>query len=108
MTESNTMVLLATVPQAQKRLSEHLRARRIAVGFTQEGLAKRSGVKLPTLRKFEQKGVISLEGFLKLLMALDALERMMNAIKPENTEFASIDEVLATDKKPTRQKGWRA
>lgn len=35
------------------------------MNLTQEGLAERSGVPLSTLRKFEQKGMISLDSFLK-------------------------------------------
>ncbi|MES9881386.1 MAG: helix-turn-helix transcriptional regulator [Sedimenticola sp.] len=101
------MVSLLTVSKAQKKLPQNLRARRLNTGLTQEGLAKRSGVSLPSLRKFEQKGIISLESFLKLLMVLDALESVVKATLPEQTEFSSIDEVLETNKRPTRKKGWR-
>lgn len=101
------MVSLLTVSKAQKHLTENLRARRLGMGLTQEGLATRSGVSLPSLRKFEQKGIISLESFLKLLMVLGALESVVKATKPEQIEFSSIDEVLKTDKRPPRKKGWR-
>lgn len=77
------------------------------MGLTQEGLADRSGVKLRTLRKFEQKGLISLESFLKLAMALGCLEDIVNAAEPSETEFASIDEVLKDNKIKTPKKGWR-
>ena len=53
--------------KAQKKLAENIRERRLQMELTQEGLAERSGVSLSTLRKFEQKGSISLESFLKLL-----------------------------------------
>ncbi len=100
------MISLLTVPKAQGKLAEYTRARRLATGLTQEGLAKRSGVSLPTLRKFEQKGLISLESFLKLMVVLDGLEPLLDAVKPRKKEFASIDDVLAKDNK-TRKKGWR-
>ena len=77
------------------------------MGLTQEGLANRSGVSLPTLRKFEQKGLISLESFLKLMMVLGGLERIVEASAPEQSAFSTIDEVLKADKKPARKKGWR-
>ena len=93
--------------QAREKLAEHVRARRLAAGLTQQGLAYRSGVKLATLRKFEQKGAISLESFLKLLMALGGLDRVVEAVRPEQAEFSSIDEVLAETRKKTRQRGWR-
>jgi len=77
------------------------------MGLTQAGLARRSGVSLPSLRKFEQKGLISLESFLKLMMVLDGLARVVEASALEQAEFSSIDEVLEADEKPARKKGWR-
>ena len=101
------MVSLITVSKAQKMLVEHTRARRLETGLTQEGLAKRAGVTLPTLRKFEQKGTISLESFLKILLVLDALEQVVEATAPQQTEFTSIDDVLSNNKKKKPKKGWR-
>ena len=101
------MVSLITVSKAQKILAENTRARRLETGLTQEGLAKRAGVSLPTLRKFEQKGLISLESFLKLMLVLDGLEALVEATAPQQTEFSSIDDVLADKAKKKRQKGWR-
>ena len=85
-------------------LAENVRLKRLEMKLTQEGLANRSGVPLPTLRKFEQKGVISLESFLKLQMVLGGLEQIVDATKPSPIEYSSIDEVLA-DKKPARKRG---
>ena len=96
---------LITVSKAQNKLAEHMRTKRLEMELTQEGLANRSGVKLRTLRKFEQQGLISLESFLKLAMALGCLENVVTAVEPFKTNFASIDDVL-TDKK-TPKKGWR-
>ena len=96
---------LLTVSKAQKQLAEQARSKRLEMGLTQEGLANRSGVSLPTLRKFEQKGVISLESYLKLQMALGQLENVVDALKPQQNQFSSIDEVLSERKTP--KKGWR-
>ncbi len=100
------MVSLLTVSKAQKQLAEYTKTRRLGMGLTQKGLSKRSGVSLPTLRKFEQKGLISLESFLKLLMILDGLDSVVEAVKSEPASFSSIDEVLEDDKKKTPKKGW--
>lgn len=51
-------------------------------------------MRLATLRKFEQKGIISLESFLKLLMVVGGLEEIINALKPVKPKFTSIDQVL--------------
>ncbi len=101
-------MLFFTVSKAQGAIAENIRNRRLATGFTQQGLAKRSGVSLATLRKFEQKGIISLESFLKLAMVLEALEDVVGATELSVTEYSSIDEVLEAErKKPPRKKGWR-
>ncbi|RKZ13017.1 transcriptional regulator [bacterium] len=101
------MVLLTTSAKAQKILAENTRRRRLEMDLTQEGLAKRSGVPLPTLRKFEQKHTISLESYLKLQMVLGSLDDILEATKMEKSEFTSIDEVLAADNAPTRKRGKR-
>jgi len=100
-------VLLTTSAKAQKILAENTRRRRLEMDLTQEGLAKRSGVPLPTLRKFEQKHTISLESYLKLQMVLGSLDDILEATKMEKSEFTSIDEVLAADNAPTRKRGKR-
>ncbi len=101
------ILLLTTVAKAQEKIAENARLQRLTLGLTQQGLAKRSGVALPTLRKFEQKGLISLEAFLKLQMVLGSLESIIKSIEPNISVFSSIDEVLEANKKPTRKRGNR-
>lgn len=101
------MVSLITASKAQKKIAENVRALRLNKGLTQAGLSERSGVSLPTLRKFEQKGLISLESFLKLAMVLGSLENLIEATKPSDENFSSIDDVLKDKKDKTPQRGWR-
>ncbi|PCH99928.1 MAG: transcriptional regulator [Alphaproteobacteria bacterium] len=101
------MVSLTTPSKAQKKLAENVRLRRLQMDLTQEGLAARSGVPLPTLRKFEQKGSISLESFLKIQMVLGGLENILKAIEVKKTEFSSIDDVLESSSALTRKRGKR-
>lgn len=100
-------MLLITLPKAQQRLAENIRQRRLELALTQAGLAERSGVPLPTLRKFEQKGQISLESLLKLLMVLGGIEEFIKATQPQPAEFTSIDDVLRANKAPVRKRGRR-
>ena len=100
------MVSLLTIDGAQRKIAENIRQCRLQTGLTQAGLAKRSGVSLSTLRKFEQKGVISLESLLMLLMVLGKLEDVVDAIKPTQLGFSSIDEVLKVDAKKKPKNGW--
>ncbi len=101
-------MLLITAPKAQKLLAEHIRSRRLGMNLSQAGLAERSGVALPTLRKFEQHGTLSLESFLKLLMVVGGLDEMIKAVEPAPIQFSSIDEVLAADNSTTRRKRGRS
>jgi len=73
--------------------------------LTQEGLAERSGVSLATLRKFEQKGVISIGSFLKLLMVTGGIEEIIDVLNPSKPNFTSIDEVLKTIDTFSRKRG---
>jgi transcriptional regulator with XRE-family HTH domain len=99
------MISLITPTKAQVKLADNVRERRLAMELTQEGLAIRSAVPLPTLRKFEQKGVISLEAFLKLLLVVGGLEEIIEATKSKKSHFSSIDEVLKESS--TRKRGSR-
>jgi len=101
------MVSLITPFRAQKKLLENIRTRRLIMELTQEGLAKRSGVPLPTLRKFEQKGTISLESFLKILMVLGGLDDVVQVTEPKQTAFSSIDDVINTNNISIRKRGRR-
>ncbi|MBO6830613.1 MAG: helix-turn-helix transcriptional regulator [Muricauda sp.] len=99
------MVSLITKNKAQKRIARNMRDLRLGKELTQKGLAERSGVSLSSLRKFEQKGIISLESFLKLALTLGCMDKLITATEPMENNFSSIDDVLAKDdKKPKRGK----
>lgn len=101
------MMLFISLSKTQRKIVENIRDRRLQMELTQEGLSERSGVPLSTLRKFEQKGVISLESFLKILSVVGGLEEMLDALKPKEQHFKSIDEVLKSEEKSTRKRGNR-
>lgn len=101
------MILLITPFKAQTKLAENVRLRRLDMGLTQAGLSERSGVALPTLRKFEQQGVISLESLLKILMVVGGLDEMVKATEPTPTAFTSIDDLLKAGNRITRKRGRR-
>lgn len=101
------MLLVKTVKQSQKEIAEQIKAWRLNKGITQAGLAKRSDVSLPSLRRFEHKGLISLESFLKLCQSLGCLDRILEATRLEEKKFSSIDDVLNDTKQKTPKRGWR-
>ena len=98
-------MLFISSSKAQKKIAENVRERRLQMDLTQEGLAERSGVPLSTLRKFEQKGNISLESFLKLLSVIGGIEKVINALKPNIPNFKSIDDVLKTEAEIIKKRG---
>ncbi|GEJ47665.1 helix-turn-helix domain-containing protein [Chryseobacterium sp. RRHN12] len=100
-------MLLISLSKAQKMIATHVRDRRLLMELTQEGLAERSGVALSTLRKFEQKGLISLDSFLKILMVVGGLEELLDALKPDKPAFNSIDDVLKQDDSIIKKRGRR-
>lgn len=99
------MISLLSVSKAQQKIAMSVRDRRLLLELTQEGLSERSGVPLPTLRKFEQKGVISLEALLKLLLVVGGIEDVVSALKPKKLKFSSIDEVLDNSNTMIRKRG---
>lgn len=101
------MISLVTSSKAQKKLVDYTRLRRLNMDLTQAGLSERAGVPLPTLRKFEQQGAISLEAFLKLYAVLGGLDDLLKALEPAAQQFSSIDEVLSEPNKPKKQRGRR-
>jgi transcriptional regulator with XRE-family HTH domain len=101
------MISLISLSNAQLKIADHIRARRLSMELTQEGLAQRSGVPLATLRKFEQKGIISMESFLKILMVIGGIEELLGVLKPSKPNFKSIDDVLKDAETIYRKRGRR-
>lgn len=97
-------MLFISLSIIQEKIVESIRARRLQMELTQEGLSERAGIPLLTLRKFEQKGVISLDSFLKILSVVGGLEEVVDALKPKEQHFKSIDEVLKSEEKTTRKR----
>ena len=55
------------------QIASRVKARRLELDLTQEGMAARAGLKFATYRRFEQTGEISLRGLLQIGFALNAL-----------------------------------
>lgn len=73
-------------------IAARVKARRLELNLTQEGLATRAGVKFATYRRFEQKGEISLRGLLQVGFALNCLDEF-NALFNKKL-YQSLDDVL--------------
>lgn len=83
-------------------IADRVKARRLELNLTQEGLATRSGVKFATYRRFEQTGEISLKGLLRIGLALNALSDFEQLFAQR--QYQTLDEVL-NEKNTTRKRG---
>ena len=78
----------------QNQLRQKFKTRRKQLSYTQSELAERSGVSLGSLKRFETRGQISLESFLKLAFVLDCLGEFEEVCEMEEERFGSIGEVV--------------
>lgn len=84
------------------RIAARVKARRLELDLTQEGLALRAGIKFATYRRFEQTGEISLKGLLQIGFALNALSEF-DALFAQR-QYQSLDDVL-NEQSVTRKRG---
>lgn len=64
---------ILTPNDVAKQIAARVKARRLELNLTQEGMAARAGLKFATYRRFEQTGEISLKGLLQIGFALNVL-----------------------------------
>ena len=81
-------------------LAVRLRNRRLAQNLTLEGLARRSGVALGTLKKFERTGRIALVSFIRLVVTLNDEAALAGLLLEQ--KFETLDEVLQSGNRPKR------
>jgi transcriptional regulator with XRE-family HTH domain len=87
------------------QIRDRFRARRLAMNLSQAGLAKRSGVTLGSLKRFERTGLIAFDSLLKLALVLGCLGDFERIAVDDDSALAgrSLDDILAESR--TRQKG---
>jgi Helix-turn-helix. len=83
---------IASPSEIALQIASRVKARRLELDLTQEGLATRAGVKFATYRRFEQTGEISLRGLLQIGFALNALSEF--DVLFAQRQYQSLDDVL--------------
>ena len=68
---------ISTPNDVAKQIAARVKARRLELNLTQEGMAARAGLKFATYRRFEQTGEISLKGLLQIGFALNIFGRAL-------------------------------
>lgn len=97
-----------TTPQEIERLlADRLRQERLRQGWKQSTLAKRSGVSVPTIRRYERTGRTNLGNLLRLCHALGRLDEFRDLLlPPRNSSLAEL-EAKAETSKSRRRRGVR-
>ena len=83
---------ILTPNDVAKQIAARVKARRLELNLTQEGMAARAGLKFATYRRFEQTGEISLKGLLQIGFALNILSEF-DALFAQK-QYQSLDDVL--------------
>ncbi|HWB55058.1 MAG TPA: helix-turn-helix transcriptional regulator [Tepidisphaeraceae bacterium] len=96
---------LITPLAAQKLMAERARTVRVSLGLKQSTLAQRAGVTLPTLRRFEQTGEVSLKYLMRICHALGRLGEFENLLRPPPA--ATLAELEKQTSQPQRKRGSR-
>lgn len=99
---TNNIIAFNTPGEISLQIASRVKARRLELNLTQEGLATRAGVKFATYRRFEQTGEISLRGLLQVGMALNAMSDF--DVLFTQKQYQSLDDVL-NEQKVTRKRG---
>ena len=81
-----------TAPESNIDIAKRMVAIRKRRKISQKELAKRSGVSLGSLKRFEQTGEISLLSLTKISIALELDEEMENLFS--EVPFNSIEEII--------------
>lgn len=96
---------LNTPVETQRLLADRMRQLRLLAGWKQSTLAERSGVSLPTVRRFERTGQTTVENLLKLCHALGRLDEFEQLLRPPAAQ--SLAELEARATQPSCKRGRR-
>ena len=83
---------ISTPDDVAKQIATRVKARRLELNLTQEGIAARAGLKFATYRRFEQTGEISLKGLLQIGFALNALSEFDTLFARK--QYQSLNDIL--------------
>ncbi len=90
-----------------RRLADRVRDERLRQGWKQQTLADRSGVSLPTVRRYERTGRTSVENLLRLCHALGRLDAFAQLLAPPPARSLAELESRSSRSAPKRKRGVR-
>jgi transcriptional regulator with XRE-family HTH domain len=86
-------------------IATRVKKNRLELNLSQNALAKRSGVSLGSLKRFEQSSEISLKSLVLLAVVLDATEEF--GLLFSGRKYQSIDHLLSNEKRKEAKRGRR-
>ena len=95
-------VILETPQEAQKKIAEKARSKRLEMNLSQQTLSSMSSVSYGVLKKFERTGQISLESLLKLALTLESMNDFNTLFAPTPPQVALSLEALMNDNRRKR------
>ena len=84
-------------------IAGRVRQRRLEKGWTQKMLAAKAGLSLPSYRRFESSGEISLRSLVMLAFALDMTDEFETLFNSRT--YQSIDDILKAEQPKQRKRG---
>ncbi|WP_321480076.1 helix-turn-helix transcriptional regulator [uncultured Bacteroides sp.] len=86
-------------------IAQRVKQRRLEKGWTQKMLAAKAGVSLPSYRRFESSGEISLRSLVMLAFALDMTDEFETLFNSRT--YQSLDELMRTEQPKQRKRGYK-
>lgn len=102
----NILSLIGKTPDLlMSGIAQRVKQRRLEKGWTQKMLAAKAGVSLPSYRRFESSGEISLRSLVTLAFALDMTDEFETLFNSKT--YQSIDDIIKAEQSKQRKRGNR-
>ena len=89
------MVSIKSPFEMTREIAKKAQEKRLKLNLSQQTLSEKSGVSYGTLKKFEQKGQVSLDSLLKIALSLGEMDKFEHLFaKTDDKLPASLDELL--------------
>ena len=88
-----------------KEMANDFRRRRIEKNMTREDVAKKSGVAVSNIVRFEQKGLISLKNLIGIAMALEYTAEIKSIFS--QPKYSTMEELLQIRHNANKKKAYR-
>ena len=84
-------------------IAQRVKQRRLEKGWTQKMFAAKAGLSLPSYRRFESSGEISVRSLVMLAFALDMTDEFETLFSSKT--YQSIDDIVKSEQTKQRKRG---